>query len=154
MLFSSSSLFLVLIVFTNQNLTTSFFTTSFSTFFSLQGIVGLPNVGKSSLFNLLAESGKAEAANFPFCTIDPNESRCPVPDKRYKFLCDLWDPPSKYPAYLQLMDIAGLIKGASEGAGLGNEFLSNISAVDGLYHVVRAFDDMDVVHVEGKEIFS
>jgi len=112
------------------------------------GIVGLPNVGKSSLFNLLSESGHADASNFPFCTIDPNEARCPVSDKRYEFLCDLWDPPSKYPAYLHLMDIAGLIKGASEGAGLGNEFLSNISAVDGLYHVVRAFDNMDIVHVE------
>ena len=103
------------------------------------GIVGLPNVGKSSLFNLLGESASASAENFPFCTIDPNEARCPVPDERYDFLCDLWNPPSKYPAYLHLVDIAGLIKGASEGAGLGNAFLSHIQAVDGLFHVVRCF---------------
>jgi len=112
------------------------------------GIVGLPNVGKSSLFNLLGESASAAAENFPFCTIDPNEARCPVPDERYDFLCDLWNPPSKYPAYLQLVDIAGLIKGASEGAGLGNAFLSHIQAVDGLFHVVRCFESDDVVHVD------
>lgn len=88
------------------------------------------------------------AENYPFCTIDPNESRCPVPDLRYEWLCDLWNPPSKYPAYLHITDIAGLIKGASEGAGLGNAFLSHIQAVDGLYHVVRAFDNPEVVHVE------
>ncbi|KAJ1445955.1 P-loop containing nucleoside triphosphate hydrolase protein [Pelagophyceae sp. CCMP2097] len=112
------------------------------------GIVGLPNVGKSSLFNLLGDSANAAAENFPFCTIDPNEARCAVPDKRYKALCDRWNPPSKYPAYLQLVDIAGLIRGASEGAGLGNAFLSHIQAVDGLFHVVRAFDSADVTHVE------
>jgi len=112
------------------------------------GIVGLPNVGKSSLFNLLGESADAAAENFPFCTIDPNEARCAVPDERYDFLCDLWNPPSKYPAYLQLVDIAGLIKGASEGAGLGNAFLSHIQSVDGLFHVVRCFESDDVVHVD------
>merc|ERR1719470_700997 len=112
------------------------------------GIVGLPNVGKSSLFNLLGESASAAAENFPFCTIDPNEARCAVPDKRYDFLCDLWNPPSKYPAYLHLVDIAGLIKGASEGAGLGNAFLSHIQSVDGLFHVVRCFESDDVVHVD------
>jgi len=112
------------------------------------GIVGLPNVGKSSLFNLLGESASAAAENFPFCTIDPNEARCAVPDARYDFLCDLWNPPSKYPAYLQLVDIAGLIKGASEGAGLGNAFLSHIQSVDGLFHVVRCFESDDVVHVD------
>jgi len=112
------------------------------------GIVGLPNVGKSSLFNLIGESADAAAENFPFCTIDPNEARCPVPDERYDFLCDLWNPPSKYPAYLALVDIAGLIKGASEGAGLGNAFLSHIQAVDGLFHVVRCFESDDVVHVD------
>jgi len=112
------------------------------------GIVGLPNVGKSSLFNLLGESASAAAENFPFCTIDPNEARCAVPDKRYDFLCDLWNPPSKHPAYLQLVDIAGLIKGASEGAGLGNAFLSHIQSVDGLFHVVRCFESDDVVHVD------
>lgn len=111
------------------------------------GILGLPNVGKSSLFNLMTEQSVA-AENYPFCTIDPNESRCPVPDLRYDWLCDLWDPPSKYPAYLHITDIAGLIKGASEGAGLGNAFLSHIQAVDGLYHVVRAFDNPEVVHVD------
>jgi obg-like ATPase 1 len=112
------------------------------------GIVGLPNVGKSSLFNLLGDSANAAAENFPFCTIDPNEARCAVPDERYQFLCDLWNPPSKYSAYLHLVDIAGLIKGASEGAGLGNAFLSHIQAVDGLFHVVRCFESDDVVHVD------
>lgn len=111
------------------------------------GVLGLPNVGKSSLFNLLTEQSVA-AENYPFCTIDPNESRCPVPDLRYDWLCELWQPASRIPAYLQITDIAGLIKGASEGAGLGNAFLSHIQAVDGLYHVVRAFDNPEVVHVE------
>lgn len=111
------------------------------------GILGLPNVGKSSMFNLLTEQAVA-AENYPFCTIDPNESRCAVPDLRYEWLCDLWQPASRIPAYLFVTDIAGLIKGASEGAGLGNAFLSHIQAVDGLYHVVRAFDNPEVVHVE------
>lgn len=100
------------------------------------GCVGLPNVGKSSLFNLLTEQSAA-AENYPFCTIEPNESRCAVPDARYDFLCDLWKPPSMYPPYLQVTDIAGLIKGASQGAGLGNAFLSHIQAVDGMFHIVR-----------------
>jgi obg-like ATPase 1 len=112
------------------------------------GIVGLPNVGKSSLFNLLGESADAAAENYPFCTIDPNTTRCAVPDKRYKTLCDIWKPPSQYPAFLHLVDIAGLIKGASEGAGLGNAFLSHIQAVDGIFHVVRAFDNKEVTHVD------
>lgn len=111
------------------------------------GIVGLPNVGKSSLFNLLTEQSAA-AENFPFCTIEPNESRCPVPDERYDYLCKLWNPPSKYPAYLNVTDIAGLVKGASEGAGLGNAFLSHILSVDGIYHCIRAFESDEVVHVE------
>ncbi|KXZ42091.1 hypothetical protein GPECTOR_208g403 [Gonium pectorale] len=111
------------------------------------GIVGLPNVGKSSLFNLLTEQNIA-AENYPFCTIDPNESRCAVPDERYDWLCDLWKPPSMYPAYLHVTDIAGLVRGAAEGAGLGNAFLSHISAVDGIFHVVRAFDNDEVVHVD------
>jgi obg-like ATPase 1 len=111
------------------------------------GVLGLPNVGKSSLFNLLTEQSAA-AENYPFCTIDPNESRCPVPDQRYNFLVDLWQPKSAIPAYLMITDIAGLIRGASEGAGLGNAFLSHIQAVDGLYHVVRAFDNPEVVHVD------
>lgn len=111
------------------------------------GILGLPNVGKSSLFNLLTEQSVA-AENYPFCTIDPNESRCPVPDVRFEWLCELWQPASRIPAYLQITDIAGLIKGASEGAGLGNAFLSHIQAVDGLYHVVRAFENPEVTHVD------
>ncbi|KAJ3017144.1 hypothetical protein HKX48_003698 [Thoreauomyces humboldtii] len=111
------------------------------------GVVGLPNVGKSSLFNLLTEQAAA-AENYPFCTIEPNDSRCAVPDERYDYLCKIWNPPSCYPAYLHITDIAGLIKGASEGAGLGNAFLSHIQAVDGIYHVVRAFENPDVVHVE------
>jgi len=111
------------------------------------GILGLPNVGKSSLFNLLTEQSVA-AENYPFCTIDPNEARCPVPDLRYEWLCDLWQPASRIPAYLHITDIAGLIRGASEGAGLGNAFLSHIQAVDGLYHVVRAFENPEVVHVD------
>jgi obg-like ATPase 1 len=101
----------------------------------------------SSLFNLLTQQSVA-AANFPFCTIDPNESRCPVPDQRFEWLCELWQPASRVPAYLMVTDIAGLIKGASEGAGLGNAFLSHIQAVDGLYHVVRAFENPDIVHVD------
>jgi obg-like ATPase 1 len=111
------------------------------------GILGLPNVGKSSLFNLMTEQSVA-AENYPFCTIDPNESRCPVPDQRYEWLCELWQPASKIPAYLNITDIAGLIRGASEGAGLGNAFLSHIQAVDGLYHVLRAFENPEVVHVD------
>ena len=111
------------------------------------GVVGLPNVGKSSLFNLLTEQGAA-AENFPFCTIDPNEAQCAVPDQRFKWLCDLYKPPSKVPAKLLVTDIAGLIKGASEGAGLGNAFLSHIQAVDGIYHCVRAFESDEVIHVD------
>ena len=111
------------------------------------GVLGLPNVGKSSLFNLLTSQAVA-AENYPFCTIEPNESRCAVPDKRYDFLCDIYKPASKVPAFLKVTDIAGLIKGASEGAGLGNAFLSHIQAVDGLYHVIRAFDNDEVIHVE------
>lgn len=103
------------------------------------GIVGLPNVGKSSLFNLMCEMNAA-AENFPFCTIEPNESQCVVPDERYDYLCGVWNPPSKHPSHLQVMDIAGLVRGAAEGAGLGNAFLSHIQAVDGIFHVVRAFE--------------
>lgn len=111
------------------------------------GILGLPNVGKSSLFNLLTDQAIA-AENYPFCTIDPNEARCAVPDERYDWLCDLWKPPSMYPAYLQVTDIAGLVRGAAEGAGLGNAFLSHVAAVDGLFHVVRAFESEEIVHVD------
>merc|ERR1711868_99633 len=98
------------------------------------GIVGLPNVGKSTFFNVLTKSS-APAENFPFCTIDPNESRVPVPDARWDWLCDYHKPASKVPAFLNIMDIAGLVKGASEGQGLGNAFLSHIRACDALFHV-------------------
>ena len=111
------------------------------------GILGLPNVGKSSFFNLLTDQ-EAEAANFPFCTIEPNKSRCQVPDQRFNFLCDLWKPANRKPPFLKVTDIAGLIRGASEGAGLGNAFLSHISEVDGLFHMVRAFDNPEVIHMD------
>jgi obg-like ATPase 1 len=111
------------------------------------GVLGLPNVGKSSLFNLLTDQAVA-AENYPFCTIDPNEARCPVPDLRFDWLCETWQPASRIPAYLHITDIAGLIRGAHEGAGLGNAFLSHIQAVDGLYHVIRAFENPEVVHVD------
>jgi len=112
------------------------------------GFVGLPNVGKSTLTNLLAGASHAEAANYPFCTIDPNVVQCIVPDKNFKYLADTWKPPSVVPAALKVTDIAGLIKGASEGAGLGNAFLSHIAAVDGIYHLIRGFDSDEVIHVD------
>ncbi|PNF18531.1 Obg-like ATPase 1 [Cryptotermes secundus] len=113
------------------------------------GIVGIPNVGKSTFFNVLTKS-QAAAENFPFCTIDPNESRVPVPDERYDYLCNYFKPLSKVPAFLNVVDIAGLVKGASEGQGLGNAFLSHIKACDALFHLCRAFEDEDVTHVEGE----
>lgn len=112
------------------------------------GFVGLPNVGKSSLTNLLAGNTHAEAANYPFCTIDPNVTQCVVPDKNFRYLAECYKPPSVVPAVLKVVDIAGLIKGASEGAGLGNAFLSHIAAVDGIFHLVRAFDNDEVIHVD------
>lgn len=112
------------------------------------GIVGVPNVGKSTFFNVLTAS-QAPAENFPFCTIDPNESRVPVPDERFDFLCDYHKPLSKVPAYLNVVDIAGLVKGASEGQGLGNAFLSHIKACDAIFHLCRAFEDDGVIHVDG-----
>ncbi|XP_078537672.1 obg-like ATPase 1 [Lissotriton helveticus] len=112
------------------------------------GIVGLPNVGKSTFFNVLTKS-QASAENFPFCTIDPNESRVPVPDDRFEYLYQYHKPPSKIPAFLHVVDIAGLVKGASTGQGLGNAFLSNISACDAIFHLTRAFEDEDIIHVEG-----
>lgn len=111
------------------------------------GIVGLPNVGKSSFFNLLCGMA-VPAENFPFCTIDPNLSRVAVPDERFDWLVNHYKPASAVPAHLNVMDIAGLVKGANEGAGLGNAFLSNVKAVDAIFHMVRVFDDDDVVHVE------
>lgn len=113
------------------------------------GIVGIPNVGKSTFFNVLTKS-QAAAENFPFCTIDPNESRVPVPDARFDYLCQFYKPASKVPAFLNVVDIAGLVKGASEGQGLGNAFLSHIRACDAIFHLCRAFEDDDVTHVEGE----
>jgi len=113
------------------------------------GILGLPNVGKSTFFNVLTKQA-APAENFPFCTIDPNESRVPVPDKRWDYLVEQFQPLSKVPAYLNVVDIAGLVKGAHEGKGLGNAFLSNVSACDAMFHVVRAFSDEEIIHVEGE----
>lgn len=112
------------------------------------GIVGLPNVGKSTLFNALSNAG-AEAANFPFCTIDPNIGMVPVPDSRMDELSKLVNPQKVQPAIIEFVDIAGLVKGASEGKGKGNAFLSHIREVDLIAHVVRCFDDDNVIHVEG-----
>jgi len=112
------------------------------------GIVGLPNVGKSSLYNLLTKL-QVKAENYPFCTKEPNKAQVPLPDARWEWLCEIYQPASKVPSYLEVVDIAGLVKGAHEGEGLGNSFLSHISAVDGIYHVVRVFEGDDVIHVEG-----
>ncbi|HHX12798.1 MAG TPA: redox-regulated ATPase YchF [Clostridiales bacterium] len=112
------------------------------------GIVGLPNVGKSTLFNSLTKAG-AESANYPFCTIDPNVGIVPVPDQRLSVLKDLYGSQRILPATIEFVDIAGLVKGASKGEGLGNQFLSNIREVDAIVHVVRCFEDSNIIHVEG-----
>ena len=112
------------------------------------GIVGLPNVGKSTLFNAITNAG-AQSANFPFCTIEPNVGMVSVPDKRLDFLASLYAPKKYTPAVIEFVDIAGLVKGASKGEGLGNKFLGNIRATDAIVHVVRCFDDDNVIHVEG-----
>lgn len=112
------------------------------------GIVGLPNVGKSTLFNSLTKAG-AESANYPFCTIDPNIGIVTVPDERLKLLGDMYHSKKVTPAVIEFVDIAGLVKGASKGEGLGNQFLSNIREVDAVVHVVRCFEDENVVHVDG-----
>lgn len=112
------------------------------------GIVGLPNVGKSTLFNSLTKAG-AESANYPFCTIDPNVGIVSVPDHRLDVLADLYDSAKIVPAVIEFVDIAGLVKGASKGEGLGNQFLSNIREVDAIVHVVRCFENDNIVHVDG-----
>lgn len=112
------------------------------------GIVGLPNVGKSTLFNSLTKAG-AESANYPFCTIDPNVGVVPVPDERLDVLSKMHESKKVVPAVIEFVDIAGLVKGASKGEGLGNQFLSNIREVDAIVHVVRCFEDSNIVHVDG-----
>ncbi|KAL9679704.1 hypothetical protein QQ045_017570 [Rhodiola kirilowii] len=114
------------------------------------GIVGLPNVGKSTLFNAVVENGKAQAANFPFCTIEPNVGIVAVPDQRINVLSKLSKSQRSVPASIEFVDIAGLVKGASQGEGLGNKFLSHIREVDSILQVVRCFEDNDIVHVNGK----
>ena len=112
------------------------------------GIVGLPNVGKSTLFNCLS-SAKAQAANFPFCTIEPNVGVITVPDERLTKLAEIVHPGRIVPATCEIVDIAGLVKGASKGEGLGNKFLGNIRETDAIIHVLRCFDDDNITHVDG-----
>ena len=112
------------------------------------GIVGLPNVGKSTLFNAITKAG-AEAANYPFCTIEPNVGIVDVPDKRLEVLHEMYNSKKTTPAAFRFVDIAGLVKGAAQGEGLGNKFLEHIRQVDAVAHVVRRFEDGDITHVEG-----
>src|SRR5690554_5493942 len=113
------------------------------------GIVGLPNVGKSTLFNAITAAG-AESANYPFCTIEPNVGVVAVPDKRLDVLAELFNSEKIVPTAIEFFDIAGLVKGASKGEGLGNKFLSHIREVEAIVHVVRCFEDENVTHVEGR----
>ena len=113
------------------------------------GIVGLPNVGKSTLFNALTETAAAEAANYPFCTIEPNVGRVAVPDGRLEVLARMASSQKIIPTQLEFVDIAGLVRGASRGEGLGNKFLAHIREVDAIAHVLRCFEDGNVTHVEG-----
>ena len=114
------------------------------------GIVGLPNVGKSTLFNALTETQAAQAANYPFCTIEPNEGRVAVPDDRLSTIAQIGGSAKIIETQLSFVDIAGLVRGASKGEGLGNQFLANIREVDAIVHVLRCFEDDDITHVEGK----
>ncbi len=113
------------------------------------GIIGLPNVGKSTIFNALTRA-EAETANYPFCTVDPNTGIVPVPDERMDFLKTLYQPKKTTPSHMAFVDIAGLVAGASQGEGLGNQFLGHIREVDALVHIVRCFDDPEIVHVNGE----
>ncbi|MDA1320309.1 MAG: 50S ribosome-binding GTPase, partial [Proteobacteria bacterium] len=112
------------------------------------GIVGLPNVGKSTLFNALTESAAADAANYPFCTIEPNTGRVAVPDDRLDKLANIAKSAQILPTQLEFVDIAGLVRGASKGEGLGNQFLANIREVDAIAHVLRCFEDSNITHVD------
>ena len=113
------------------------------------GVIGLPNVGKSTLFNAITQAG-AQAANYPFCTIEPNVGVVAVPDKRLDVLAEMYHPEKYTPTTIEFVDIAGLVRGASRGEGLGNKFLSHIREVDAVVHVVRCFEDGNVVHVDGR----